>query len=69
MAFPASKSLPSGYVKLENNVIHSVFIENTQSTRYWGQYWRACKSTQNTTPAPGFLPGRVFKYQLDFMTL
>lgn len=46
MTFPASTFLPAGYVKLENNVIHSTFIENTQCTVALCKYWRAGKSAK-----------------------
>lgn len=68
MSFPASKSLPSGYVKLENNVIHSTFIENTQCTWYSAKYWRVCKSMQNTNPALRNPAKKgIFKYYSDLM--
>ena len=44
MTFPPSEFLPTGYVKLENNVIHSTFIENTQCTGALCKSWRAGKS-------------------------
>lgn len=46
MTFPASKFLPSGYVKLENNVIHSTFMENTHCTVAPCKSWRARKSAK-----------------------
>lgn len=61
MSFPGSK--------LENNVFHSTFIEDTQSTQstsYCANYWKVCKSIQNITTPQG-IPVGYFKYHPDLI--
>ncbi|XP_058294144.1 uncharacterized protein LOC131383367 [Hylobates moloch] len=58
-----------GYVKLENNVIHSTFTGNSQSTEYYAKHWRTCQCAKhNPCPEDSCQKG-YFKYYPDLTTL